>query len=150
MQMFFPWEYSYAHSFSNSQLLCVCNQCVLKWQVLTICIKTTICNAFMHPYIFIHSFIDTDKVIWWIKTLSSIFPLSFVFVYSTLFIYFHLVDLLLKGRVTINAKPGMKLEIPDGVVIENEVSHLHLFAYFVYVIVLISQNVPCLLCFPGH
>lgn len=26
----------------------------------------------------------------------------------------------LKGRVTINAKPGMKLEIPDGVVIENE------------------------------
>lgn len=63
-------------------------------------------------------------------------------------IYFHLVDLLLKGRVTINAKPGMKLEIPDGVVIENEVSQLYLFAYFVYVIVLTAKI--CLLCFPGH
>lgn len=30
---------------------------------------------------------------------------------------------LLKGRVSIVAKPGQKLEIPDGVVLENKVRH---------------------------
>ncbi|KAJ7961806.1 UTP--glucose-1-phosphate uridylyltransferase [Quillaja saponaria] len=29
-------------------------------------------------------------------------------------------NITLKGRVSIAAKPGMKLEIPDGVVIENK------------------------------
>jgi len=29
---------------------------------------------------------------------------------------------LQQGRITISAKPGVKLEIPDGAVIENKVS----------------------------
>lgn len=58
-----------------------------------------------------------------------------------------MIDFLLKGRVTIHAEPGMKLEIPDGVVIENEVgaTHTDLLTLFIWMIVL---NQPkCSVCF---
>lgn len=86
-------------------------------------------------------------MICWNKTFPSVFP------HSTISTYFHLVDLLLKGKVAIHAKPGMKLEIPDGVVLENEVRATHiilifyfLFLFFTWMNVLNSQNVLWLLC----
>lgn len=33
-----------------------------------------------------------------------------------------MMGLVLKGKVDIVAKPGMKLEIPDGAVLENQVN----------------------------
>lgn len=65
-------------------------------------------------------------MICWNKTFPSVFP------HSTISTYFHLVDLL-KGKVAIHAKPGMKLEIPDGVVLENEVRATHTnYLFFVF------------------
>ena len=40
--------------------------------------------------------------------------------------------LLIQGKVTINAKSGEKLEIPDGAVLENKVIDRLLFIYFAY------------------
>lgn len=59
---------------------------------------------------------------------------SLIYLLIQQYFIFLMVDLLLQGRVTIAAKPGMKLEIPDGVVIENKVGHFNLFILFASVI----------------